>query len=99
MDGLEEFFSSKITEEETKVRDKTRYIPYIRIRNFSDNVGGFLKLNYNYTDNLEYLGSYTEMMRSLFNDGTYEKITFRIPDYPDYELVQNQINEIFTHYI
>jgi hypothetical protein len=99
MDGLQEFFSSKISEEQTKVRDRTMYIPYIRIKDFPYDVKVYLEgsLGSNWT--LDYFGSYTGMMDSLFDDEVFEKINFRIPDYPDYELVQNQINEIFTHYI
>jgi hypothetical protein len=99
MDGLQEFFSSKISEEQTKVRDKTRYIPYIRIKHFDYDVKAYLENNLGSNWTLDYFGSYTAMMDNLFEDEVFEKISFRIPDYPDYELVQNQINDIFTSYI
>lgn len=101
-DGLDEFFSTKITEEMTKSGDKTKYTPYIRIRDFYDNVMSFVYENRgrSYSDGLlEYNGSYTEMMRLLFDDGVYERIDFRIPDYPDWDIVNKNINEFFSDYI
>ena len=100
-DGLDEFFSSKITEEMTKSGDKTKYISYIRISDFYDNVKSFVYENRSRGGDglLEYHGSYTEMMRSLFDDNDYGQIDFRIPGYPDWDLVNNNINEYFSDYI
>jgi hypothetical protein len=101
-DGLYEFFSSKITEEITKSGDKTKYTSYIRIENFYGNVSSFVNENKGrgYGDGLlDYHGSYTEMMGSLLDDGVYEKIDFRIPDYPDWDIVNKNINEYFSEYI
>jgi len=101
-DGLSEYFSSSITDEVIKSGDNVKYTPYIKIRDFYDNVLSFVNENKGraYSDGLlEYHESYTEMMRSLFDDDVYEKIDFRIPDYPDWELVTNNINEYFSEYI
>lgn len=99
MDGLQEFFSSKISEEQTKVRDRTMYIPYIRIKDFPYDVKVYLENNLGSNWTLDYFGSFTGIMDALFDDEVFEKISFRIPDYPDYDLVRNQINNIFTDYI
>jgi len=99
MNGLNEYFSSPIDEVQKQIGKKTKYIPYIKIRNFYNDVMIFLNDYKGYTDTLEYLGGYTEMMKQLFNDGTYDPIDFRIPDYPDYRKVEESINDYFGDYI
>jgi len=100
-DGLTEFFSSKIIDEEIKTGDKTKWYSYIKISDFEGNVEKFLYENKNsgYYNTLDYYGGYTEMMRSLFDDDVYDGIDFRIPDYPDYRLIYKYINEYFGDYI
>jgi hypothetical protein len=101
-DGLDEYFSSKIIEETKQVGEKTRYIPYIKIRFFKNDVMAFVNENKGggYNDsNLEYWGSYTGMMDSLFDTGIYEEIDFRIPEYADWDLIKKNINEFFGDYI
>jgi hypothetical protein len=100
--GLDEYFSSKIIEETKQVGEKTRYIPYIKIRFFKNDVMAFVNENKGggYNDsNLEYWGSYTGMMDSLFDTGIYEEIDFRIPEYADWDLIKKNINEFFGDYI
>jgi len=101
MGGLSEYFSSKIFTEERLVNEKTRYYPYIKIYDFYGNVMAFLNEYKGYTDTLDDYGSYTEMMKQLFNDGVYEPIDFRIPDYgpEDWGLIDKNINEFFGDYI
>lgn len=99
MEGLGEFFSSRIDEVQKQVGDKTRYIPYIKISDLYSNVMVFLDEYKGYTDTLDYLGSYTEMMKQLFNDGSYEPIDFRIPEYADWSLIDKYINEFFPDYV
>jgi hypothetical protein len=100
-DGLTEFFSSKIIDEEIKTGDKTKWYSYIKISDFEGNVEKFLYENKNsgYYNTLDYYGGYTEMMRSLFDVSVYDAIDFRIPDYPDYRLIYKYINEYFGDYI
>jgi len=99
MDGLQEYFVGKFDWEEVKqISGKVRYYPKIKIRDFYSNVLSYLEENIRY-DTLEYHGSYTEMMNSLFYDGVLDEISFRIPDYPDYQLVDKYINEYFGDYI
>ena len=102
MDGLEEYFSSPIDEVATKVGEKTKYISYIKIRDFYSNVLAFIDDNLGGSWNesvLEYWGSYTGMMGHLFSEDIYEPIDFRIDDYPDHRKVDKQINELFGDYI
>ena len=99
MDGLQEYFVGKFDWEEIKqTSGKVRYYPKIKIRDFYSNVKSYLEENIRY-NTLEYQGSYTEMMNVLFYDGTLDEISFRIPDYPDYQLVDKYINEYFGDYI
>jgi hypothetical protein len=101
-DGLDEFFSSKIENEQVKRGDKTIYVEYIKIRDFQSNIISFIDQNkgYSYTDSvLEYWGSYSSMMKELINNDNIDGIDFRIPDYADWGLTKKYINEIFTDYI
>lgn len=102
MDGLEEYFSSPIDEVAKQVGEKTRYTPYIKIRDFYSNVLAFIEnnLGMGYSDSiLEYFGSYTGMMGQLFQEEVYEPIDFRVDDYPDYRIVDKAINDYFGDYI
>ena len=102
MYGLEEYFSSPIDEVAKQVGEKTRYTPYIKIRDFYSNVLAFIdnNLGMGYTDSiLEYFGSYTGMMNQLFQEEVYEPIDFRVDDYPDYREVDKAINDYFDDYI
>ena len=58
-----------------------------------------IKTELNNEDKLDYEGSYTTMMKRLMDDGEYDWLDFRIPDYPDYGLVTKDINDIFGQYI
>ena len=100
-DGLNEFFESKIVEEPVG-SDNAKYRNYIRIRDFKSNVYSFVndRQGYSYNDSLlEYFGTYTGMMGNLFEEGTYEAIDFRIPEYADWGDIRKNINEYFSDYI
>ncbi len=99
--GLEEYFTSKIVEEPVG-SDNAKYRNYIRIRDFKSNVYSFVsdRQGYAYNDSLlEYFGTYTSMMGNLFEEGTYEAIDFRIPEYADWDDIRKNINEYFSDYI
>ena len=106
-DGLDEYFEGKIDEvpkEITKSDGKkvTKYINYIKIRDFVGNITLFLNLHkgQTYSDSyLEYFGSYTTLMKQLIYDQDFECIDFRTPDYPDWSTIQKYINEMFDEYI
>ena len=106
-DGLDEYFEGKIDEvpkEITKSDGKkvTKYLNYIKIRDFVGNISLFLKNNegQTYSDSfLEYFGSYSSLMKQLIYDQDYDCIDFRTPDYPDWGITQKYINEMFRDYI
>jgi len=102
MGGLDQFFDGPILEEPKKVGDKTRYVSYVKIRNFMSDVLSFIDSNKGsaYSDSvLEYYGDYTSMMVALFNEGIEECIDFRIPEYPDWSRTTKNINDYFNDFI
>jgi hypothetical protein len=106
-DGLNEYFEGKIDEvpkETTKSDGKkvTTYLNYIKIRDFVGNITLFLENNrgQSYSDSyLDYFGSYTTLMKELIDDGDFDCIDFRTPDYPDWSDIKKNINEMFDEYI
>jgi len=106
-DGLDEYFEGKIDEvpkETTKSDGKkvTTYLNYIKIRDFVGSISLFLENNKNqsYSDSyLDYFGRYTTLMKQLIDDGYFDCIDFRTPDYPDWSTTQKYINEMFDDYI
>jgi len=102
MDGLQEYFVGKFDWDQIKRSDgKIKYYPKIKIRDLSADVRKYLEvyIDYDYNYTLDYVDSYVRMMDQLFYDGEIDKIDFRIPDYPDYQLVDKYINEYFSDYI
>jgi hypothetical protein len=106
-DGLDDYFEGKIDEVPKEIiksdgKKETRYVNYIKIRDFVGDITLFLNLHKGetYSDSyLEYFGSYTTLMKQLIYDQDYECIDFRTPDYPDWSTIQKYINEMFDEYI
>jgi len=99
---LDIHFVGRVIDEQTKIGETTKWVQYVKIRDFQGNVEKFLsnRLGSEYSeDKLDYEGSYTTMMKQLMDDGEYDWLDFRIPDYPDYGLVTKDINDIFGDYI
>jgi hypothetical protein len=100
--GLDEFFEGRIDEVPRKVGEVTKYDQYIKIRNFVGDIIKFLEYNKGgtYSDSfLDYYGSYTELMKSMFYNDEYECIDISVPDYPDWSRTQKNINEMFHDYL
>ena len=106
-DGLDEYFEGNIDvipKEITKSDGKkvTKYLNYIKIRDFVGNISLFLENNkgQSYSDSyLDYFGSYTTLMKQLLYDDEFDCIDFTTPDYPDWSTTQKYINEMFNDYI
>ena len=106
-DGLDEYFEGKIDEVPKEIaksdgKKVTKYLNYIKIRDFVGNISLFLENNkgQSYSDSfLEYFGSYSSLMKQLIYDGDFECIDFRISDYPDWSTIQKYTNEMFNDYI
>ena len=99
---LDIHFVGRVIDEQTKIGKTTKWLQYVKIRDLQGNVEKFLsnRLGSEYSeDKLDYEGSYTGMMKQLMDDDEYDWLDFRIPDYPDYDLVNKDINDIFGDYI
>ena len=83
---LDIHFVGRVIDEQTKIGETTKWLQYVKIRDLQGNVEKFLsnRLGSEYNeDKLDYEGSYTTMMKRLMDDGEYDWLDFRIPDYPD----------------
>ena len=99
---LDRYFVGRIIDQQIQSGEKIKWLQYVKIRDFKGNVTKFLsnRLGSEYNeDKLDYYGSYTGMMKQLMDDDEYDWLDFRIPDYPDYSLVNKDINDIFGDYI
>ena len=99
---LDTHFVGRVIDEQIQSGEKTKWLQYVKIRDFKGDVEKFLsnRLGSGYSnDKLDYEGSYTRMMKQLMDDDEYDLLDFRIPDYPDYTLVNKDINDIFGDYI
>ena len=99
---LDTHFVGRIIDEQIQSGEKTKWLQYVKIRDFKGDVEKFLSehLGSEYNeDKLDYQGSYTQMMKQLMDEDVYVWLGFRIPDYPDYDLVNKDINDIFGDYI
>jgi len=99
---LSRHFVGRVIDEQIQSGEKTKWLQYVKILDFKRDVEKFLsnRLGSEYNeDKLDYEGSYTRMMKQLMDDDEYDWLDFRIPDYPDYTLVNKDINDIFGDYI
>lgn len=95
-DGLDEFFDSKIDEVRQTQGDRVKYIPYIKIKDFHQNMYDYLmEQDGYYVNSIEYIGSYTGIINELIYTGTYSEISVRLPEYPDWDRTRRLINDYF----
>ena len=52
-----------------------------------------------YANNLDYVSTWLNMMNTFMDNGDESWLDFRIPEYPDYSLVDKYINEFFPDYV
>ena len=52
-----------------------------------------------YSYNIDYIGSWLTLMDSLMDNGEEEWLDFRTPDYADWTITKEHINDIFPDYI
>jgi hypothetical protein len=99
---LERYFYKEFTYNEELIYGKKKTFEYLKIKNFYQVVYDFLSNNEGSTYNesfLDYWSGYVGVLRSLMNDDVYDYLSFRIPDYADWDLTKKYINEMFPDYI
>jgi hypothetical protein len=80
---------------------KTQYFVLIKIRDVAGDISKFLSemKGSNYSqDSLEYYGSYMGMLKNGMENGVWDTLDFRVPDYPDSSRVDKCINDDFGNY-
>jgi DNA-binding protein YbaB len=82
------------------VKIGNRYYRKLKVTNHIEQVIDDWFDNYKgYADDFDYYGSYLGIIKQLMDEGNYERLSFRIPEYPDFRSVQKNINEFFGDYI
>jgi hypothetical protein len=99
---LDTFFYKEFTYNEELIHGKKKTFEYLKIKNFYQVVYDFLVENEGSTYNesfLDYFGNYVGVLNSLMDNGDYDYLSVRIPDYADWGLTQKYMNEMFPDYI
>ncbi len=99
---LERYFHKEFVYETELIHGKKKTFEYLKIKNFYQVIYDFLSNNEGATYNesfLDYWSGYVGVLRSLMDDGAYDYLSFRIPDYADWDLTKKYINEMFPDYI
>lgn len=100
---LETIFGKEIhNEKKTKSDGTIYYNEYIKINDFEYYIKKFLT-DYKITkwsdDRLTYHSTFCELLNYMMADTTIERLSFRVPDYPDWASIKKNINEMFRDYI
>ena len=101
---LEEYFVPGSWEYQTKERYDGKKITheYIKIRDFKKDMYDFLVENElpQWSEQyLDYYGDYIRTIENMMDNGEREYLSFRIPDYADWDRVTKNINDMFGDYI
>lgn len=100
---LETIFGKEIhNEERTKANGTRYYVEYIKINDFKYYIEKFLSDNKNSQwsdDRLTYYTIFCDVLNYMMEDGSIERLSFRVPDYPDWTAIKKNINEMFRDYI
>lgn len=102
---LSTFFEGKIKWESRPYKsdpDRTQYFALVKIKNIEFDIKHFLSemKSSNYSqDSLEYYGSYMGMLKNGMDNGAWDILDFRVPDYPNSTQVDKCINDDFGNYL
>lgn len=89
---LSTYFDGKHDWVPTKKGEKTVHVPYIKIRDISNDVGHFLETYKGRDETLYTYDSYTSMLTQWMYERD-EYLNFRDPGYPDYYKIRENIND------
>jgi len=101
---LSEFFDSNSFVHEEKTRnDGTKiYYEYLKIEDFPYYIQKFLetyKVSQWNDEKLTYHGVYISVLKYMMADGELSWLDFRVPDYPDWSRIKQNINDYLRDYI
>lgn len=100
---LETIFGKEIhNEKKTKTDGTVYYNEYIKINDFKYYIEKFLsdnKISQWSDDRLTYWSTFCDLLNYMMEDGSIERLSFRVPDYPDWTSIKKNINEMFRDYI
>lgn len=94
MDKLSEYFTEGEWVQRKSQNPNNKYYYRTKIEGFWQIIRNFLLENSGYTNTLDYYGYYLDMLKE-----TIEPIRYYPPDYPDFDLVVSNMNEIFDDYV
>ena len=94
---LNNFFVWK-NKDEYKHGKRYRFKIEVKPNVFEDVIESYLLNNIGYHANLDYYGSFEELLKGNFKNGE-GLLTFQVPEYADYTLTKKYINEFFKDYI
>ena len=101
--NLKLFLEKKyITKKKTKTDGTTYYDEYIKINDFDYYIQKYLSDNkiIQWSDSrLTYWSTFCEVLNYMMEDGSIERLSFRVPDYPDWTSIKKNINDTFSDYI
>ena len=100
---LETIFGKEIhNEKKTKADGTTYYDEYIKINDFYYYIEMYLsdnKISQWSDGRLTYWSTFCEVLNYMMEDGSIERLSFRVPDYPDWSSIKKNINDTFSDYI
>lgn len=98
-DGLGEYIDTSSSPEWYKFGKGSRVNIKVTYNQLKSLISDFFKEYQKYGDDFDYYGSYLGNIEKLMSEGPYDRINFRISDYPDFREVDKQINQYFGDYI
>jgi len=94
MSELSEYFTEGEWVQRISQNPNNKYYYRTKIEGFWQIIRNFLLENSGYTNLLEYYSYYLDMLKE-----TIEPIRYYPPDYPDFDLVVSNMNDIFDDYV
>ena len=101
MDNLSDYFLTpfEVVSKTSKFdKNKTYMSTKIKLNNFLGEVKKYMRDNYKYNQYISEL-YYYQLLKENISNGSSDCIDFRLPDYPDYREVENNLNIYFKDWV
>ena len=101
MDNLSDYFLTpfEVVSKTSKFdKNKTYMSTKIKLNNFLGEVKKYMRDNYKYNQYISEL-YYYQLLKENISNGLSDCIDFRLPDYPDYRVVENNLNIYFKDWV